>query len=367
MSVAVRPARFGELPEVVAVIGAAFGGLAEGEAGAQEGAAVGQIWRELDRSGLVRASLVAVERGRIVGHVGLSDAWLDARERLVDVLVLSPLSVRPAAQGRGVGRALVRAAFDAAAALGSPAVFVEGDPARYAAFGFDPGAAHGIDAPSRRIPDAAFRVRVLKEGLPPGRLVYPDVWWRHDAVGLRDPLLSTLEGAAAPPSPTSDATSEPGTAPAFAVTPVAVMRCPLREKADAPIQGAFHPESEGRVEVRPEFVAGLDDIEGFSHLILISVLDRGGPIDLRPLPLLDDERHGVFATRFPARPNRLGLSVVTLLSRDGAVLHVGNVDCLDGTPIVDIKPYVRRFDSVPDAREGWFAGRGDRPKPPGRE
>ncbi len=142
---------------------------------------------------------------------------------------------------------------------------------------------------------------------------------------------------------------------------------PFTRKEEAPIQGAFVPDAEGVLEVHEEYAEGLDDIEGFSHLILIYVFDRGDEVDLRPVPFLDDRPHGVFATRNPRRPNRLGLTVVRLVRRDGRRLIVQNVDVLDATPVVDIKPYVRRFDSVPDAAEGWFAGRENRPKPAGRE
>lgn len=151
------------------------------------------------------------------------------------------------------------------------------------------------------------------------------------------------------------------------VSPIGYLRTPYRAKEDTPIQGAFRPQSTGTIEILAPYVDGLDDIEGFSHLIVIHLLDRGGDIRLRVLPLLDDETHGVFATRFPARPNRIGLTVVPLVRRDGATLHIKNVDMLDGTPVLDIKPYVPRFDAYPDATEGWFADRPERPKPAGRE
>lgn len=149
--------------------------------------------------------------------------------------------------------------------------------------------------------------------------------------------------------------------------PIGVLRTPFHTKEDAPIQGAFADDAEGVLEVHDEFVEGLEDIEGFSHLILIYVFDRGNRVDLRPIPFLDDRSHGIFATRNPRRPNRLGLTVVRLLRRDHQALMLANVDVLDGTPVVDIKPYVPRFDSFPDASEGWFAGRENRPKPAGRE
>ena len=146
--------------------------------------------------------MVAVDRDpaagtgeTVVGHVGLSHAWLDARRRLVDVLVLSPLSTVPERHREGIGTALVRAAVAAADELGTPAVFLEGDPRFYGTRGFSPAAVHGCEPASVRTPAAAFQVAPLGgyEEWMVGRLVHPDVWWRHDAVGLRDPELARLE------------------------------------------------------------------------------------------------------------------------------------------------------------------------------
>jgi putative acetyltransferase len=132
-------------------------------------------------------SLVAVDDGRVVGHVRLSPSWVDAPQRLVRTLVLSPLSVAPPSQGRGVGGALVRAALDAAAEAGAPQVFLEGSPVYYSRFGFVPGRPLGFTPPSVRIPDPAFQVVTLPADEPwmRGALVYNDVFWRHDCVGLR--------------------------------------------------------------------------------------------------------------------------------------------------------------------------------------
>lgn len=148
---------------------------------------------------------------------------------------------------------------------------------------------------------------------------------------------------------------------------IGTIRTPFAQKDDAPIQGAFRPDAIGTVEVLPEFADGLADIDGFSHLILLYEFDRAAPVEMSRYTFLGDEPHGLFATRHPARPNPIGLTVVTLLARDGATLTVGGIDMLDATPLLDIKPYVARFDSVPEASEGWLAGRPDRPKPPGRE
>lgn len=151
------------------------------------------------------------------------------------------------------------------------------------------------------------------------------------------------------------------------IHPIGVIRSHFRTKEEAPIQGAFQPGAEGTVEVSPEFAPGLKDIETFSHLILIYRFDRAGEVILSRPTFLDDEPHGVFASRHPCRPNGLGLSVVRLLRREGNILHVSGIDVLDGTTLIDIKPYIPRFDSYPEASAGWTAGKEDRPKPPGRE
>lgn len=170
------------------VIRAAFG---------KEGDHVAALWGDLEHEGLTRISLVVVDGGQLLGHVGVSHAWLDARRALVDVLLLSPLSVRPDRQAQGIGSALVAAALAAAAETGRPALVLEGSPQYYGARGFTPGAAHGFMAPSDRTPAPAFQVALFDawEDWMTGRVIYPDVWWRHDAAGLRDPLLAELEQA----------------------------------------------------------------------------------------------------------------------------------------------------------------------------
>ena len=142
-----------------------------------------------------RVELVAEEGGVVIGHVLLSRSWIDARQTLVEVLVLSPLSVLPAHQGKGTGTALVAAALAQARRLGAPAVFLEGSPDYYGARGFEPATAHGFVRPSTRIPEPAFQVAVLAahEEWMTGALVYCEPFWRHDCVGLRDPELSRIE------------------------------------------------------------------------------------------------------------------------------------------------------------------------------
>ena len=138
-------------------------------------------------------------------------------------------------------------------------------------------------------------------------------------------------------------------------TPLAIgyVRSPHREAREIPKGlGAKH-DAEGVLEVLPQFERGLSDIEGFSHLFVIWVFDRAEGFDLLGTPPSDDRPHGVFATRSPRRPNPIGLTVVELLRRDGLKLHVRGVDMLDGTPILDIKPYL---SGVPPEtlRRGWL-------------
>lgn len=140
----------------------------------------------------------------------------------------------------------------------------------------------------------------------------------------------------------------------FVAEPIGYIRSPYRQTTDIPKGlGAKH-EAEGSLEIRPEFRLGLTDIEGFSHLIVIWEFDRAEGFSLVGAPPSDDRPHGVFATRSPRRPNPIGLTVVELLSREGAVLRVRGVDMLDGTPILDIKPYL---SNVPPERlrRGWLA------------
>ena len=128
------------------------------------------------------------------------------------------------------------------------------------------------------------------------------------------------------------------------MTPIRIIHSPYATKEAAPIQDSFCPEGEGTVEVFAEFEKGLKDIETFSHIILLYQFDRAGEVELVRPTFLDDEPHGVFASRHPCRPNSIGLTVVKLLRRKGNILEVCGIDVLDGTPLIDIKPYVMRFD-----------------------
>ena len=187
MTVELRPYRPDDAEAVRAVVTAAFAG---------RGAAVALLAEELRRTH-ARAELVAESEGQVVGHVLLSRSWVDARRALVEVLVLSPLSVAPAHQGGGVGTSLVRAAIDEAARLGAPALFLEGSPTYYGQRGFEPATPRGFTRPSLRVPEAGFQVVVLDahEEWMTGALVYCEPFWSHDCVGLRDPALTQIEQA----------------------------------------------------------------------------------------------------------------------------------------------------------------------------
>lgn len=140
----------------------------------------------------------------------------------------------------------------------------------------------------------------------------------------------------------------------FTFRPIGYVRSPFQEKTQVPKGlGAKH-EAEGVLEILPQLEAGLTDIEGMSHLIVLWAFHQSEGYELVGTPPCDDRPHGVFATRSPYRPNPLGLTTVELLRRDGNRLHVRGVDMLDGTPILDIKPYL---SNVPEdkLRRGWLA------------
>ena len=142
---------------------------------------------------------------------------------------------------------------------------------------------------------------------------------------------------------------------AMAVTldPIGTVRSPYTSTDDIPKGPGAQHDAEGVLEIRPELAKGLEDIEGFSHLYVIWIFDRAGASELVAYPPSDDRPHGVFATRSPQRPNPIGLTVVQLLGRDGTRLRVRGVDMLDGTPIVDIKPYLSNVPAD-ELRRGWL-------------
>ena len=137
--------------------------------------------------------------------------------------------------------------------------------------------------------------------------------------------------------------------------PVGVAHSRLSTAGAPPFQSIFSQE-EGEIEVFPEFLEGLKSIEGFSHLIILSCFDRATQKSLIEKPLTDGvASHGIFACRHFNRPNPIGISYMTLIGVNGCRLSVKGMDLLDGTPILDIKPYVPAFDSIPDARSGWVS------------
>ena len=147
---------------------------------------------------------------------------------------------------------------------------------------------------------------------------------------------------------------------AICYPPVGVVRSPFTELGGMPLQSVAAREVQGQIEIHPEFAPGLRDLDGFSHLHIVTHLHRGAPGGLTVVPFLDDTARGVFATRSPRHPNPIGLSVVRLLSVTGATLDIAGVDLLDGTPVLDIKPYVPEFDSLAAERTGWLQGVAER-------
>lgn len=138
------------------------------------------------------------------------------------------------------------------------------------------------------------------------------------------------------------------------VQSVGTIQTPFREAYGTPIQAAYGKDVQGQIHLNESFVPALDDIDGFERLWLIYWMDRVGPFQAKVIPYRDDREHGLFATRSPSRPNPIGMSVVRLLKREGAVLHVLDIDILDGTQLLDIKPYIPEFDAHPVSRAGWF-------------
>ena len=139
----------------------------------------------------------------------------------------------------------------------------------------------------------------------------------------------------------------------FTPQPIGFVTSPYKDASAIPKGlGAKH-ETDGVLQILPAFELGLTDVEGFSHLFVIWAFDRSDGFDLIGKPPTDSRAHGVFATRAPRRPNPIGLTVVTLLRREGAALYVRGVDMLDGTPILDIKPYLSSIP-VETLRRGWL-------------
>ncbi|MBN1985958.1 MAG: tRNA (N6-threonylcarbamoyladenosine(37)-N6)-methyltransferase TrmO [Prolixibacteraceae bacterium] len=136
--------------------------------------------------------------------------------------------------------------------------------------------------------------------------------------------------------------------------PIGIIYSAYTEPRGTPIQPASAKGKKGRVELFPQFEDGLLDIEGFSHLILIYYFHRSEGFQLQVKPFLDENKHGVFSTRAPFRPNPVGVSVVKLVNRNKNILEIENVDILDGTPLLDIKPYIPDFEATEQIATGWL-------------
>lgn len=149
--------------------------------------------------------------------------------------------------------------------------------------------------------------------------------------------------------------------------PIGIIHSPHKSKDQCPIQPLYALGAEGQVEIFQQYAEGLKDIESFSHIYLLYLFDRGGEIRLIRSTFLDDQPHGIFASRHPCRPNGIGISIVPLIRREGNILVVKGLDVLDDTPLLDIKPYIPRFDVIDSASNGWVQDMEWRHKPEGRE
>lgn len=136
--------------------------------------------------------------------------------------------------------------------------------------------------------------------------------------------------------------------------PIGLIHSEHADPVKTPAQPVFAQDCLGTVEIYSDYAAGLKDIEGFSHIYLLYHLNRAKEKKLIVKPFLHDVEHGIFATRTPFRPNAIGLSIVELLGREENTLHIKGVDILDGTPVIDIKPYAAKFDHVLATRSGWL-------------
>lgn len=137
--------------------------------------------------------------------------------------------------------------------------------------------------------------------------------------------------------------------------PIGSIRTPFKKQAGMPIQPSGAKGVRGTIKIKKDYIGGLKDLEGFSHLVLIYHFHLSKEYDLMVTPFLDDHPRGVFATRAPRRPNSIGLSIVKLNAVKGDILEIENVDIVDGTPLLDIKPYVPEFDAQTEVKTGWLA------------
>ncbi len=145
------------------------------------------------------------------------------------------------------------------------------------------------------------------------------------------------------------------------INPIGIIHTPHKDVKNMPIQPIAAEGIYGTIELLSEFVDGLKDIEGFSHLTLIYQFHKIDGYKLRAIPFMDTEEHGIFASKAPKRPNAIGISTVKLIKVEGNILHVEQVDMLDGTPLIDIKPFYPRYDNRFDVKIGWLEKSKDMP------
>jgi len=142
----------------------------------------------------------------------------------------------------------------------------------------------------------------------------------------------------------------------ISIEPIGIVHSPFSELENMPIQPKGAKEVTGTLEIFPQFIEGLTDLEGFSHIYLLYNFHKAARTALTVIPFMDDSQRGVFSTRSPLRPNHIGLSIVELLGVEKNLVQVRGIDILDGTPLIDIKPYIPSFDSVQKSRSGWMKG-----------
>ncbi|MBA4312357.1 MAG: tRNA (N6-threonylcarbamoyladenosine(37)-N6)-methyltransferase TrmO [Chlorobiaceae bacterium] len=141
--------------------------------------------------------------------------------------------------------------------------------------------------------------------------------------------------------------------------PIGIIHSPFTEISGVPIQPLNAKGIKGTIELNPDFIEGLKDIEGFSHITLIYIFHLTSKFSLQVIPFMDDKPHGIFATRSPSRPNPIGISTVRLISVERNILHIEEVDIIDGTPLLDIKPFYPKFDNRITDKVGWLKGKGN--------
>ena len=139
--------------------------------------------------------------------------------------------------------------------------------------------------------------------------------------------------------------------------PIGIIHTPFTKTEGMPIQPSGGRGIKGKVEINPEYREGLTDLEKFSHAVLIYHFHRSDGYKLKIKPFLDTEKRGLFATRAPRRPNPIGISVVKINKIEDGVIHIENIDILDGTPLLDIKPYIPDFENFEDIKTGWLEGK----------